>query len=64
MTLSKYHGGTKLPRTLHRGIAKPEATSSPGYHAGSGRPKGVVHDAPTLPQVNDKNYSGDKLGRK
>jgi hypothetical protein len=29
MTLSKYHGGTKLPRTLHRGGTKPEATTTP-----------------------------------
>jgi hypothetical protein len=34
------------------------------YHAGSGKPHGVLHEAPTLPQVNDKNYSGKVQKRK
>jgi hypothetical protein len=60
MTLSKYHGGTKLPRTLHRGGTKPEATTS-GFHTGSGRPLGQLHEAPTRPQANDQNYGGQKV---
>jgi hypothetical protein len=63
MTLSKYHGGTKLPRTLHRGGTKPEATTS-GFHAGSGRPLGQLHEAPTRPMVNSANYSGHKLQKR
>jgi hypothetical protein len=47
----------------HRGGAKPEATTS-GFHGGSGRPKGVVHDAPTTPQVNSANYGAQKVKRK
>ena len=62
MTLSKYHAGTNLPRTLHRGVTKPEATTAP-YHAGSGAQK-RLHEAPTLPQVNSANYAGHKVKRK
>ena len=57
MTLSKYHGGTKHTRTLHRGRMKPEATTAP-YHVGSGAPKGT--HAPPRPggAVNSANYAG------
>jgi hypothetical protein len=44
----------------HRGGAKPEATTS-GFHGGSGKPKGVVHEAPTRPMVNGANYAGQKV---
>jgi hypothetical protein len=46
-----------------KGAKKPEATTS-GFHGGSGRPKGVVHDAPTLPQINSANYGAQKVKRK
>jgi hypothetical protein len=59
---SANHGDNRGP--LHRGGAKPEATTSGGFHGGSGRPKGTVHEAPTLPQVNAANYSGHKIRRK
>jgi hypothetical protein len=45
MTLPKYHAGTRIPRSLHRGGVKPEATTS-GFHGGSGKPKGVTHAPP------------------
>jgi hypothetical protein len=64
MTLSKFHGGTKLPRTLNRGAPKPEATTTPGFHGGSGMPKGVLHEAPATPMVNDQNYAAQKIRRK
>jgi hypothetical protein len=60
MTLSKYHAGTNLPRTLHRGATKPEATTAP-YHAGSGAPKGIVH-APR-PQIYG-THGGTDLPRR
>ena len=34
------------------------------YHAGSGRPHGVLHEAPTLPQVNAANYASQKVGKR
>ena len=59
------HGGTKhVKGQLHRGGAKPEATTSGVHHGGTLHVKGVVHDAPTLPQVNDQNYAGHKVKRK
>jgi hypothetical protein len=61
---TKYHGGTKLPRTLNRGAAKPEATTSGGNHGGTLHIKGRVHDAPTLPQVNSANYAGHRVGKR
>jgi hypothetical protein len=33
-------------------------------HAGSGRPHGILHEAPTRPMVNDQNYAGHKIGRR
>jgi hypothetical protein len=63
MAVTKYHGGTKHTRTIHRGGMKPEATTS-GFHGGSGRSKGVVHDAPRLPQINSANYAAQKAKRK
>jgi hypothetical protein len=57
---TKHHGGTKLPRTLQKGTHQ---RPNP-FHAGSGRPHGVVHDAPTRPMVNDQNYAGHKVKRK
>jgi hypothetical protein len=58
--MAKQHGGTHhVQGVLHRGTApKPSL-----IHHGSGKPLGVLHEAPTLPQVNDKNYSG-KVKRK
>jgi hypothetical protein len=41
---TKYHAGTHLPRTLNRGGAKPEATTSGGFHGGTTLPKGRVHE--------------------
>jgi hypothetical protein len=52
MTTSKYHAGTHLPRTLNRGGAKPEATTSGRHHGGTMHVKGRVHEAPTRPAVN------------
>jgi hypothetical protein len=63
MALPKYHGGTKHPRTLHRGGVKPEATTS-GVHGGSGLPLGRVKSAPRLPQVNDQNCGRQQVKRK
>jgi hypothetical protein len=60
MTLTKTHGGTKLPRTIRRGAPKPEATTS-GFHGGSGKAKGTTHAPP--PQggtVNSANYAGQR----
>ena len=63
--MAKIHGGTHhVQGQLHRGGTKPEATTTHGFHAGSGRPKGVLHEAPTLPQINDQNYSRHKLGKR
>jgi hypothetical protein len=61
---TKHHGGTHLPRTLNRGRKTAPATTSGAHHGGTTHIKGTVHEAPTLPQVNDKNYSGQKVGRK
>jgi hypothetical protein len=33
-------------------------------HGGSGRPHGVVHEAPTRAAVNAANYAGHKVKRK
>jgi hypothetical protein len=33
-------------------------------HAGSGRPHGKLHEAPTRPAVNSANYGAQKLKRK
>jgi hypothetical protein len=63
-TIMTNHAGTHLPRTLNRGRKTPPATTSGGFHGGSGRPKGVVHAAPTLPQVNAANYGAQKVKRK
>jgi hypothetical protein len=41
MKISQFHGGTKLPRTLHKGT-KPQ----PSVHHGSGKPLGVLHAPP------------------
>jgi hypothetical protein len=58
------HGGTKhIKGVLHRGGKKPEATTS-GFHVGSGRPLGQLHEAPTRPMVNDQNYGGHKVGKR
>jgi hypothetical protein len=40
--MTQFHGGTKLPRTLHKGT---EPKPNP-LHGGSGAPRGVVHAAP------------------
>jgi hypothetical protein len=55
------HGGTKhIKGQLTRGTApKPSST-----HHGSGKPLGVLHEAPTRPMVNDQNYGGHKVKRK
>jgi hypothetical protein len=34
------------------------------FHAGSGKPHGVLRAAPTLPQVNSSNYAGQRVKRK
>lgn len=60
--MAKTHGGTHHKQgVLHRGGPKPEATTAP-YHVGSGAPK-TTHAAPTLPQVNDQNYSNQRVRR-
>jgi hypothetical protein len=61
MKLPKFHAGSGAPRVLHRGGAKPEATTSGIHHGGTLHVKGVVHDAPRLPQVNSANYAGRKI---
>lgn len=33
-------------------------------HGGSGRPKGVVHEAPTRPMINDQNYAAQKVKKR
>ena len=55
------HGGTHhvQGRRLNRGTAKP----SPIHH-GSGKPVGVVHEAPTRPAVNSANFAGQAVKRK
>jgi hypothetical protein len=63
--MAKIHGGTHhVQGQLHRGGTKPEATTTPGFHAGSGRPKGVLHEAPTKPMINAANYAAQKIRRK
>jgi hypothetical protein len=53
----KRHAGSGLPHGhLNRGTAPKPAP----YHAGSGRPKGIVHEAPTRPTINAQNYAGQK----
>jgi hypothetical protein len=63
--MQKIHGGSGIPHGTMRGkgAPKPEATTS-GFHGGSGRPKGVVHEAPTLSQINGQNYAAQKVKRK
>jgi hypothetical protein len=57
--MTQFHGGTKLPRTLHKGTApKPSPT-----HGGSGASKGILHAAPTKPIINAANYGAQKLKR-
>jgi hypothetical protein len=63
MALSKYHGGTRHTRTLHRGGMKPEATTAP-YHVGSGASKTTHAPPPPGGTVNDQNYSRQKAKRK
>jgi hypothetical protein len=62
--VKKYHAGSGRPLgTLHRGAAKPEATTV-GFHAGSGAPK-TLHAAPRPGvAVNSANFAGQKLKRK
>jgi hypothetical protein len=36
----------------------------PTYHHGSGKPLGVLHEAPTRPQINAANYANQKVKRK
>jgi hypothetical protein len=62
--MQKIHGGSGIAHGTMRGkgAVKPEATTS-GFHGGSGRPKGIVHEAPRLPQVNDQNYSRQQVKR-
>ena len=57
----KLHGGTHHEQGKRHGPPAPRVYA---YHAGSGRPMGRVHAAPTLPQVNDQNYAGHKVKRK
>jgi hypothetical protein len=45
---TKYHAGTHLPRTLKRGGAKPEATTSGQHHGGTLHVKGVTHSPPAV----------------
>jgi hypothetical protein len=57
----------RLRGTSTRNSAMNRDRQQPGpnsQHAGSGRPHGVVHAAPRLPQVNDQNYGGHKVKRK
>jgi hypothetical protein len=51
----KRHAGSGLPHGhQNKGTApKPSPT-----HAGSGRQKGILHEAPTKPMINDQNYGG------
>ena len=35
----------------------------PTYHHGSGKPLGVLHEAPTRPQINAANYANQKVKR-
>jgi hypothetical protein len=59
--MKKLHAGSGLPHGhLNHGT---ERKPSP-YHGGSGKPKGVVHDAPTRPAVNSANYAGQKVRRR
>jgi hypothetical protein len=61
--MTKFHAGTRLPRTINRGRAKPEATTAP-YHIGSGAPK-TTHSPPRPGgAVNSANYGMQKLGRR
>jgi hypothetical protein len=48
----------------HRGGAKPEATTSGGFHGGTMHVKGRVHEAPTKPMINAANYGAQKVRRK
>jgi hypothetical protein len=61
---TKYHAGTLLPRTLNRERAKPEATTSGGFHGGTMHVKGRVHEAPSRPMINSANYAGQRAKRK
>jgi hypothetical protein len=33
-------------------------------HAGSGRPHGILNQAPMRPMVNDQNYAAQKVGKR
>jgi hypothetical protein len=59
--MAKHHGGTHhIQGTLNRGtVPRPSPT-----HAGSGRPKGILHAAPTKPMINSANYGAQKIRRK
>jgi hypothetical protein len=59
--MAKLHGGTKHPHGVRHGPPKPRVYAN---HGGTNHQMGKVHDAPTLPQVNDKNYAGHKVKRK
>jgi hypothetical protein len=52
--------GTRI-NAMNRDRSPPRPNSQ---HAGSGRPPGQLHEAPTLPQVNSANYAGQKVKRK
>jgi hypothetical protein len=59
--MKKLHAGSGIPHG-HQNKGT-ERKPSP-YHAGSGRPKGILHEAPARPMVNSANYGGQKLKRK
>jgi hypothetical protein len=58
--MAKLHGGTHhVQGKLNRGGPKPRIYAN---HGGTNHQMGKTHDVPTLPQVNDQNYAGHRVG--
>jgi hypothetical protein len=59
--MKRLRGSGTQNSPMNRDNIRPRPNSQ---HAGSGRPHGVLHEAPTRPMVNAANYGAQKVKRK
>jgi hypothetical protein len=59
--MKRLRGSGPQNSAMNRDQRQPRPNSQ---HAGSGRPHGVLHEAPARPMVNAANYGAQRVKRK